>query len=94
MYFKDLTEEVTSEELEKILDKTFISMRHSVNLIDDYVSGRHSSELYKSTIKDIVKRNVDHLEIMINKDYISNSERDLSEFTDCINVGNQFLANY
>jgi hypothetical protein len=86
-------EDLNIEELEEELNKTFFSMRDSVRLVNEYVAGNIPGDLYQSTIRNTIRRNVEHLEIMINTKEIKQSGRDLTEFTDCIASGYQFLNN-
>ncbi len=86
-------ENLTIEELEEQLDKTFFSMRDSVRIVKEYLAGNIPADLYQSTIRNTIKINVEHLEIMVNKKEIKNCGRDLTEFTDCIAAGNEFIYN-
>ena len=71
-----------------------VVMSHSVDLINKMLqvnlpsSGKHTNVTYGN-----VKRNIDHLSIMLKKDHIKNSENDLSVFEKIIVDGNKFLSD-
>lgn len=73
----------TAEELEK----HFSAMTDSVNLINVLVEAADKSD----ENKDSVKRNADHLEIMLAKDFIANDGRSLLAFQEAVSNGSAFL---
>ena len=70
------------------------AMGDSVDLINKMLqvslpsSGKHTYETH-----DNVKRNIDHIDIMLKKDHIKNSGEDLSSFEKIVVDGNKFLSD-
>jgi hypothetical protein len=60
----------------------------SVNLINELVAAAGRSEQELSTIR----RNVEHLRIVINRDVVKNSTEDLAPLNAAIEAGDTFLA--
>jgi hypothetical protein len=76
-------EELT--EAEK-LDRQISAMGDSVGLINRLISeGKHTQQVH-----DTIERNYRHLEIMLDKDHIKNSEQDLTSFTNAITAGKNY----
>jgi hypothetical protein len=68
------------------IDKMFLALDDSVHVINtDVDAGDHSEE-----IDSRVWRNWKHLEIMLEKDFIINAERDLSIYQTAILKGSDF----
>ena len=70
-----------------------IAMRHSVNIINKMFkvplpsNGKHKYSTY-----DNINRNINHIKIMLDKDHIKNSGKDLSLFEKIIKDTNKFLS--
>jgi hypothetical protein len=54
----------------------------SVNFINELVAGQHDDRMTAEEKADAIQRNVDHLKIMVAKDYWTNE--DLQPFRDAI----------
>ena len=71
-----------------------VAMGHSVNLINKMLkvplpsSGKHTYRTYNN-----IKRNIEHIKIMLNKDHIKNSGKDLSSFEKTIVDSDKFLSD-
>ena len=71
-----------------------VAMGHSVNLINKMLkvplpeSGKHTSETHGN-----IKRNIEHIKIMLNKDHIKNSGKDLSSFEKIVVESDKFLGD-
>lgn len=74
----------TAEELEK----HFSAMTDSVTLINALVEAADKSD----DNKDSAKRNYEHLEIMLSKDFIAGDSRDKSSFENAVVAGKAFVA--
>jgi hypothetical protein len=74
----------TTEEL----DKHFSAMTDSVNLINTLIESADKSDQNE----DSAKRNYEHLEIMLAKDFIAGDSRDKSSFENAIAAGKSFIA--
>ena len=62
------------------VERNINAMNDSVHLIDEIIAAdKHDEEL-----DDCVKRNYQHLEIMVEKDWIIDSGEDLQPFVDCV----------
>ena len=59
------TPEITAEEIAQ----HYTAMGHSVDLINDIVAGNQDDDMEAADRQDTVDRNVEHLEIMVAKDY-------------------------
>lgn len=78
----ELTEEQKTE-------RQISAMRDSLNLINELIGkGAHSKD-----VNDTIKRNYEHLEIMLGQDQIKNSGTDLTEFTEVVEAGKAFVAD-
>ena len=82
--------EITDLKAEKTPDinQTISAMNDSVNLINDLLASNDVSEETKGTID----RNVRHLDLMVEKDFVKNSGKDLSLFTKASTDGKAFLT--
>lgn len=74
----------TAEELEK----HFSALTDSVNLINALVEANDKSD----DNKDAAKRNYEHIEIMLAKDFIAADSRDKSSFENAVTAGKSFVA--
>ena len=70
------------------IENHFSAMADSVALINQLVEAADKSEKNK----DNAKRNYEHLEIMLAKDFIADDLRDKSSFEDAILSGKEFIA--
>lgn len=71
------------------LERTISAMRDSV-----WVVNTESEKELSSQTVNTVKRNVQHLELMMSKEEISNSGQDLSDVTAAIAAGNAFVEEH
>lgn len=74
----------TAEELEK----HFSALTDSVNLINALVEANDKSEENKNS----AKRNYEHIEIMLAKDFILADSRDKSSFENAVAAAKAFIA--
>ena len=58
-------DEITAEEIAQ----HYVAMGHSVDLINAIISGDHDETMDADERADCVSRNVEHLEIMVAKDF-------------------------
>lgn len=70
------------------LEKHFSALTDSVNLINALVEANDKSD----ENKDTAKRNYEHIEIMLAKDFIIADSRDKSSFESAIVAGKAFVA--
>lgn len=64
------------------------AMGHSEQLVRELVAaGNHSEDIHAT-----IKRNTDHLNIMLGKDMIANSGSDLTSFQEAVTLGEAFIA--
>jgi hypothetical protein len=66
------------------------AMGHSVNLINGVIDSSKMADESEEDKKDTVKRNVEHLEIMVAKDYWTNE--DMTAVNSAIQSGNTYIA--
>lgn len=86
-----MSEELTAEEI----NQHFSAMDDSVNLINDTIADdTRALEIYDdaSGVKAMVKRNTDHLEIQLDKDWAKSDSRNKSSYTNAITVGLAYIA--
>jgi len=82
-----MEEEVrTAEEIAK----DYEAMGHSVDLINGIIDGSQMADETDEDKKDCVKRNVEHLELMVAKDYWTNE--DMTAVNSAIASGNSYIA--
>jgi len=82
-----MSEEVrTAEEIAK----DYEAMGHSVDLINGIIDGTQMADGTDEDKKDCVKRNVEHLEIMVAKDYWTNE--DMTAVNSAIQSGNTYIG--
>jgi hypothetical protein len=81
-----------SEEVKTAEDiaQDFTAMGHSVTLITDIIDGNTMIDESEEDKKDCVKRNVEHLELMVAKDYWTNE--DMTAVNSAIQSGNTYLG--
>lgn len=68
----------------------FTAMGHSVDLINGIIDGSKMEDESEEDKKDCVKRNVEHLELMVAKDYWTNE--DMTAVNSAIQSGNTYIA--
>jgi hypothetical protein len=66
------------------------AMGHSVELINGIIDGSKMADESEEDKKDCVKRNVEHLELMVAKDYWTNE--DMTAVNSAIQSGNTYLG--
>lgn len=80
--FEELTDEQKAE-------RQVSAMRDSLNLINEIIAkGDHGKEAH-----DTIKRNYEHLEIMLGQEHIQAHGGDLAEFTEVVEAGKAFVAD-
>ena len=85
-----MREELTAEEI----NAHFSAMDDSVNLINDTIADHTVAlETHGSAeeVKLMMKRNTDHLEIQLDKDWATEDSRDKSSYTDAITAGVNYI---
>ena len=86
-----MSEELTAEEI----NAHFSAMDDSVNLINDTITDDTDAlEIFGSAegVKEMMKRNTDHLELQLDKDWATEDSRDKSSYTDAITAGKAYVA--
>jgi len=68
----------------------YTAMGHSVDLINGIIAGTQMADESEEDKKDTVKRNVEHLEIMVAKDYWTNE--DMTAVNKAITDGKNYLG--
>jgi hypothetical protein len=69
----------------------FTAMGHSVDLINGIIDGSKMADESEEDKKDCVKRNVEHLELMVAKDYWTNE--DMTAVNAAIVAGKAYTAS-
>ena len=85
-----MSEELTAEEI----NGHFSAMDDSVNLINDTITDDTDAlEIFGSAegVKEMMKRNTDHLELQLDKDWAVADSRDKSSYTDAITAGVNYI---
>ena len=85
-----MSEELTAEEI----NGHFSAMDDSVNLINDTIADdAEALEMYGSAeeVNLMIKRNTDHLELQLDKDWAVADNRDKSSYTDAITAGVNYI---
>jgi hypothetical protein len=85
-----MSEELTAEEI----NAHFSAMDDSVNLINNTIADdAEALEMYGSAeeVKLMMKRNTDHLELQLDKDWAVADSRDKSSYTDAITAGVNYI---
>jgi hypothetical protein len=68
----------------------YTAMGHSVELINGIIDGSKMADETDEDKKDCVKRNVDHLELMVAKDFWT--DEDMNDVESAITAGNNYTA--
>jgi hypothetical protein len=68
----------------------YTAMGHSVELINGIIDGSKMADESEEDKKDCVKRNVEHLELMVAKDYWTNE--DITAVNGAIQSGNTYIG--
>ena len=76
----------TAEEIAQ----SYTAMGHSVDLINGIIDGSQMADESAEDKKDCVKRNVEHLELMVAKDYWTNE--DMTAVNSAIQSGNTYIG--
>ena len=79
--------DLTAEEIAQ----HYTAMGHSVDLINDIVAGNRDDEMEAADRQDTVDRNVEHLELMVAKDYWTNES--MTAVNAAITSGNDYTAS-
>ena len=85
-----MDEELTAEEIAA----HFSAMDDSVNLINETITDDADAlQMFGSVeeVKLMMKRNTDHLEIQLVKDWATEDSRDKSSYTDAITAGVNYI---
>ena len=85
-----MSEELTAEEI----NQHFSAMDDSVNLINNTIADdTQALDIYNDVegVKAMMKRNTDHLELQLVKDWATEDSRDKSSYTDAITVGVNYI---
>jgi len=82
-----MDEEVRSAES---IAQDYTAMGHSVELINGIIDGSQMADESEEDKKDCVRRNVEHLELMVAKDYWTNE--DMTAVNGAIQSGNTYIA--
>jgi len=81
-----MTDTLTTEEIAQ----HYTAMGHSVDLINDVVAGNQDDNMEAVDLQDTVTRNVDHLEIMLAKDFWTTE--DMSAANAAVTAGKSYVA--
>ncbi len=79
-------DELTAEQIAQ----NYTAMGHSVTLINDIIAGTAMAEDDAADKQDCVDRNVEHLELMVAKDYWTTE--DMTAVNAAITAGNGYTA--
>ena len=85
-----MSEELTAEDI----NQHFSAMDDSVTLINDTIADNTDAlEMFGSEeeVQLMVKRNTDHLELQLDKDWAVADSRDKSSYTDAITAGVNYI---
>ena len=82
-----MDEEIRSEES---IAQNYTAMGHSVDLINGIIDGSQMVDETDEDKKDCVKRNVEHLEIMVAKDYWTSE--DMTAVNSAIASGKSYIG--
>jgi len=83
---EDIIDVPTAEEIAQ----SYTAMGHSVELINGIIDGSKMADESEEDKKDCVRRNVEHIQIMLKKDYWTNE--DLQPANDAVTSGLNYLA--
>ena len=85
-----MSEELTVEEI----NQHFSAMDDSVNLINNTIADdTQALDIYNDVegVKAMMKRNTDHLELQLVKDWATEDSRDKSSYTNAITAGVNYI---
>ena len=82
-----MSDEITSEEIAQ----HYTAMGHSVDLINDIVAGNQDDDMDAEERQATVDRNVEHLELMVAKDYWTNES--MTAVNAAITAGKGYTAS-
>ena len=82
-----MSDEITSEEIAQ----HYTAMGHSVDLINDIVAGNKDDNMEAADRQDAVDRNVEHLELMVAKDFWTNES--MTAVNSAITAGKGYTAS-
>ena len=80
-------DEITSEQIAQ----NYTAMGHSVDLINAIIAGDTMADDDAADRQDCVDRNVEHLELMVAKDYWT--DEDMTAVNAAITAGNGYTAS-
>jgi len=80
-------DEITSEQIAQ----NYTAMGHSVDLINAIIAGEAMADDDAADRQDCVDRNVEHLELMVAKDYWT--DEDMTAVNAAIAAGNGYTAS-
>ena len=81
-----MTDEITTEEIAQ----HYTAMGHSVDLINDIVAGNQDEDMEAADRQDTVDRNVEHLQLMVAKDFWTTE--DMTAANAAITAGQGYTA--
>jgi hypothetical protein len=79
-------DEITSEQIAQ----HYTAMGHSVDLINSIIAGEAMADDEAADKQDCVNRNVEHLEIMLSKDFWT--DEDMTAVNAAITKGKEYLT--
>jgi hypothetical protein len=82
-----MTDTPTAEEIAQ----HYTAMGHSKDLINDIVAGNQDDDMEAAERQDTVDRNVEHLELMVAKDFWG--DEDMTAINAAITSGNGYTAS-
>ena len=82
-----MTDTPTAEEIQQ----HYVAMGHSVDLINDIVAGNQDDDMEAEDRQAAVDRNVEHLELMVAKDFWTNES--MTAVNSAITAGNGYTAS-
>jgi|TARA_Y100000296_G_C5095330_1_gene217042 hypothetical protein len=84
-------ESLTADEI----NQHFTAMGHSVDLIDATIADDTEAKKMnggEAGAKEMVKRNTDHLEIQLAKDWAKDDSRSKKTYTDAVTAGKAYIG--
>ena len=85
-----MSEEIIEVPSAEEIAQSYTAMGHSVDLINGIIDGTQMADETDEDKKDCVKRNVDHLQLMLEKNYWTNE--DLQPSQNAVTAGLNYLA--
>ena len=85
-----MSEEIIDVPSAEEIAQSYTAMGHSVDLINGIIDGTQMADETDEDKKDCVKRNVEHIQIMLKKDYWTNE--DLQPSKNAVTAGLNYLA--